>query len=94
MKAAIDRTVNNRIPLDIIHGDIDHFEKQKDFTYDMVAFNGLPQYVDELKRQGIRFITILDPALVTNNNYEPYVWGNQLDVWIKWPSNNNPQVFR
>lgn len=93
MKAAVDRTVNANIPLDIIHGDIDHFEKQKDFTYDLVAFNGLPQYVDELKSKGIRFITILDPALVVNDNYGPYVRGDQLDVWIKWPADVNPQAL-
>ena len=49
MKAAIDRTVNAGIPFDIQHGDIDHFERQKDFTYDKVKFNGLPAYVGNYK---------------------------------------------
>lgn len=39
--------------------DIDHFRKHLDFTYDKELFKGLPEYVDELKSQGIRFITIL-----------------------------------
>lgn len=91
MKAAIDRTVNAKIPIDIIHGDIDYFDKQKDFTYDPVNFRGLPDYVNELKSRGIRFITILDPALVANNNYEPYARGNAKDIWIKWPADMNPQ---
>lgn len=93
MKAAIDRTVGAQIPFDIQHGDIDHFERQKDFTYDKVNFNGLPAYVDELKSKGIRFIPIVDPALVTNEpNYMPYVRGMKQDVWIKWPHDLNPQA--
>lgn len=34
-------------------------DKNLDFTYDTVNFAGLPQYIDELKEQGIRFIIIL-----------------------------------
>ncbi|CAF0715427.1 unnamed protein product [Brachionus calyciflorus] len=93
MKGAISRTVNAGIPLDIQHGDIDHFERKKDFTYDKVNFAGFPEYINELKSKGIRFIPIVDPALVTNEpNYMPYVRGMQQDVWIKWPQDINPQA--
>lgn len=33
--------------------------KQLDFTYDTQAFNGLPQYIKELRAKGVRFIIIL-----------------------------------
>ena len=57
-----------------IIGDIDHFERQKDFTYDKIRFANLSVYVDELKTKGIRFIPIVDPALVTNeNDYLPFI---------------------
>lgn len=93
MKGAISRTVDAGIPLDIQHGDIDHFERNKDFTYNKVAFAGLPDYVNELRSKGIRFIPIVDPALVTNEpDYQPYNRGMQSDVWIKWPQDINPQV--
>ncbi len=60
--------------LSFIKGDIDHFERQKDFTYDKIRFKDFPDYVNELKSRGIRFIPILDPALVTNeNDYMPYI---------------------
>lgn len=39
--------------------DIDHFYKNLDFTYNNKTFENLPEYVNELKSQGIRFITIL-----------------------------------
>ena len=74
MKGAIDRTVNAGIPFDIQHGDIDHFERNKDFTYDKTNFRDLPLYVEQLKTRGIRFIPIVDPVLVTNeNDYLPYI---------------------
>lgn len=53
----------------------------------------MPEYIAELKSKGIRFIPIVDPALVTNEpNYMPYVRGMQKDVWIKWPIDLNPQA--
>ena len=30
-----------------------------DFTYDPVRFNGLPAYVDQLKSEGVKYISIL-----------------------------------
>ena len=33
--------------------------KQLDFTYDVVAFKGLPELIKELRTKGIRFIIIL-----------------------------------
>lgn len=54
----------------------------------------MPQYIDSIRaNNGIRFIPIVDPALVTNEaNYQPYQRGMQSDVWIKWDSDNNPQT--
>lgn len=94
LQAMINRNVAARIPLDIQYGDIDHFERNKDFTYDRTNFNGLPDYVKQLYSQyGIRWIPIVDPALVTNEpDYMPYQRGMQSDVWVKWPDDNNPQT--
>lgn len=76
------------------YADIDHFDRNLDFTYDPVNFAGLPQYVDQLKNEGIKFIIIIDPALNTEvPGYQPYIRGQQQDVWIKWPANNNPQYW-
>jgi maltase-glucoamylase len=64
LKAAVDRTINAQIPLDIQYADIDYFDRQLDFTYDKVNFAGLPEYINQIKQQGIRFIPILDPAIM------------------------------
>ena len=40
-------------------GDIDIMERSLDFTYDRDNFAGLPEYIQELKSRGIKFVTIL-----------------------------------
>ena len=47
------------IPQDVQYGDIDYMERQLDFTINSKTYNGLPNYVRELKKAGIRYITIL-----------------------------------
>ena len=73
LTAAVTRTLDAKIPLDIQYADIDHFRKQLDFTYDEVNFKGLPQYIDELKTRGVRFIIILVSELQTACNYSKNV---------------------
>ncbi|CAF1070902.1 unnamed protein product, partial [Didymodactylos carnosus] len=92
MKAAMNRTVSNGIPLDIMYGDIDYFENQLDFTWDPIRFKDLPKFVDSLHDQGMKFITILDPAIDSEQeNYPPYSNGQAKDIWVKWPKDKNLQ---
>ena len=52
-------------------------------------FAGLPEYVKELKGQGIKFVTILDPCISTGeeeSTYRPLQLGNEMDVWLREPS--------
>lgn len=39
--------------------DIDYMEDKKDFTYDKVAFNGLPDFVQDLHNHGQKYVIIL-----------------------------------
>ena len=92
MRAAMERTVSANISLDVLYGDIDYFHDRLDFTWDPVAFNGLPAFVDSLHDSGMRFITILDPAIDSEaRNYSVYTDGQKKDIWIKWPERQNLQ---
>ncbi|CAF0867380.1 unnamed protein product [Adineta ricciae] len=92
MKAAMQRTLDGQIPLDVMYGDIDYFRNQLDFTWDPIRFKGLPEYVDWLHTQGMKFITILDPAIDSEEpNYAVFSEGQQSDIWIKWPEAKNIQ---
>ena len=44
---------------DIQYTDIDYMEEKKDFTYDKVKFQELPEFYDYLHEKGQRYIPIL-----------------------------------
>jgi alpha-glucosidase (family GH31 glycosyl hydrolase) len=44
---------------DVQYGDIDIMDKELDFTVNNDRFKGLPEYVEDLKAKGIKFVTIL-----------------------------------
>lgn len=55
---------------------------RRDFTIDPVNFRDLPALVDEVKKGGLRFVIILDPAIA--NDYETYERGVALSVYAEW----------
>ena len=78
--------------MSVRYGDIDYFDKRLDFTWDPNNFKGLPEYVDWLHENGMKFITILDPAIDSEaKNYDAYTRGQDRDIWIKWPERRNVQ---
>ncbi|XP_064607330.1 maltase-glucoamylase-like [Liolophura sinensis] len=91
MKAAHDRMVAAKIPYDVQFGDIDYMDERKDFTISPTNFAGLPDFVKAIHKEGMKFIIILDPGLVSNmSGYRPYELGRQNDVFIKWPQGTSP----
>ncbi|KFQ23739.1 Maltase-glucoamylase, intestinal, partial [Mesitornis unicolor] len=77
------------IPYDVQYVDIDHMERQLDFTIG-TRFAGLPALINRIKEEGMRFIIILDPTISGNEtNYPTYSRGVQDDVFIKWPNTND-----
>ena len=96
MVAAVDRMNEFKIPQDAQWGDIDIMERSLDFTVDQERFGGLPEFVDNLKSNGVKFVTILDPCISIgepNCTYRPFDLGEQFDVWVKKP-NGGPVVGR
>ncbi|ELU16680.1 hypothetical protein CAPTEDRAFT_122965, partial [Capitella teleta] len=92
LQAAVERMRQYDIPHDIQYGDIDYMENRKDFTIDPEGWADLPEYVDQLKEEGTRFVIILDPAIAnydTPGVYPPLDNGNAMDIWVK-DSNGQP----
>ncbi|MFI9546087.1 glycoside hydrolase family 31 protein [Streptomyces sp. NPDC052016] len=52
-----------RLPLDAVHLDIDHLDDHQVFTVDQERFPKLPVLADELRRDGVRLVSIVDPAV-------------------------------
>ncbi len=52
--------------------------------------------MDELKEEGVKFVTILDPCISTGagDDYRPYTLGNEMDVWVKEADGVTPALGR
>ncbi|KAB1283121.1 Sucrase-isomaltase; intestinal [Camelus dromedarius] len=75
---------------DVQYTDIDYMERQLDFTIDD-EFWDLPQFVDKIRNEGMRYIIILDPAISGNETkpYPAFERGQEKDVFVKWPNTND-----
>uniref|UniRef100_G1KU70 P-type domain-containing protein n=1 Tax=Anolis carolinensis TaxID=28377 RepID=G1KU70_ANOCA len=79
-----------KIPYDVQYTDIDYMERKLDFTLGK-NFSDLPDFVNEIKADGSRFIIILDPAISGNetSSYETFTKGLQNNVFITWPNSTD-----
>lgn len=48
---------------DVQYGDIDYMIRQLDFTFDPIAYDGLPDFVRSIRKDGLRYIIILVIAI-------------------------------
>ena len=73
----------NNIPLDAVYLDIDYMEGYKDFTVSEERFPDFPQFVQEMRDEGIRLIPIIDAGVKIENGYELYEEGRQYQFFCK-----------
>ncbi|XP_028723035.1 sucrase-isomaltase, intestinal [Peromyscus leucopus] len=97
VKEVVRRNREAGIPYDAQVTDIDYMEDKKDFTYDEVAFNGLPEFAQDLHNHGQKYIIILDPAISINKRangaeYETYNRGEEQKVWVSEPDGTTPLI--
>ncbi|XP_054285968.1 lysosomal alpha-glucosidase-like [Macrosteles quadrilineatus] len=92
-----NRTRNAGIPLDTQWNDIDYMVRRNDFTYDPVAYKGLPQFVDLLHKEGMHYMIITDPGVSAgepSGTYPPYDEGLKDGVFIMDPSEDKPFITK
>ncbi|KAK2727592.1 hypothetical protein QYM36_008166, partial [Artemia franciscana] len=88
MKQAVERTLDNGIPLDVQFLDIDHMENQTDFTISP-EFDGIKDFIAETKATGLRWIPILDPAIDTERmNYSVHSAALEANIYFTWPNSS------
>ncbi|XP_063595395.1 maltase-glucoamylase-like [Penaeus indicus] len=93
LTSAVSRTRRHGIPQDVQYADIDHMDRRLDFTYDKEHFAGLPEYIRQVKSEGLRFVIILDPAInaeLPAGEYPVHEAGVANDVYITWPEGQAP----
>ncbi|OIJ92530.1 glycosyl hydrolase [Streptomyces sp. MUSC 14] len=71
------------LPLDAVHLDIDHYDGHQVFTVDQERFPKLPVLAEELRRNGIRLVSIVDPAVKAAPGNAVYEGGSALDAFVR-----------
>lgn len=65
----------NNLPLDSVCMDIDYMEDYKDFTVEQKKFPDFSNYVEKLKKDGIRLVPIIDAGIKMQDGYDVYEQG-------------------
>ncbi|MGW3461611.1 glycoside hydrolase family 31 protein [Streptomyces olivaceoviridis] len=71
------------LPLDAVHLDIDHYDDHQVFTVDQERFPKLPVLAEELRRDGIRLVSIVDPAVRAEPGSAVYESGAAADAFVR-----------
>ncbi|MBA4862040.1 glycosyl hydrolase [Streptomyces sp. PSKA54] len=71
------------LPLDAVHLDIDHYDGHRVFTVDQERFPTLPALAEELRRDGIRLVSIVDPAVKAEPGNALYDAGTAADAFVR-----------
>ena len=82
-------------PLDVLWSDIDYMDWWRDFTVATeLTFKGLPEFVDLLHSQNIKYVPIMDAglALVPDPTYTALKEGLDLGVFIKSGNPNRDKM--
>ena len=71
------------IPCDVIFLDIDYMDGYRVFTWNKDSFPDPDKLISDLREQGFRVVTIVDPGVKTDEGYPVYVEGRERDLYCK-----------
>ncbi|WP_328441632.1 glycoside hydrolase family 31 protein [Streptomyces sp. NBC_00444] len=71
------------LPLDAVHLDIDHYDAHQVFTVDQEHFPKLPQLAEDLRRDGVRLVSIVDPAVKAAPGNAVYDSGSDEGAFVR-----------
>ncbi|KAG9343865.1 hypothetical protein JZ751_013249 [Albula glossodonta] len=93
-RAVAQRMRRAGFPLDVQWNDLDYADKRRVFTFDPKRFGDLPEMVEELHREGMKYVLILDPGISSTSppgSYKPFDEGLRRGVFIK-NANGQPLI--
>lgn len=71
------------LPLSVLHLDIDHYDAHQVFTVDRERFPDLPGLANELREQGVRLVSIVDPAVKAEPGNAVYDGGTAVGAFVR-----------
>ena len=85
MRFIADNFREQHVPCDALFLDIAYMDGFRIFTWDKTGFPDPPQMLSDLRRQGFRVVTIIDPGAKQDPNYWVYQQGLADDDFVKMP---------
>lgn len=73
------------IPCDTIHLDIDYMDGYRVFTIDKKKFPDMKRLTEDLAKEGIRIVTIMDPGVKSEKGYPVYDEGAEKKYFAQTP---------
>jgi alpha-glucosidase len=71
------------LPLSAVHLDIDHYRGHRVFTVDSERFPDLPALAEELRADGVRLVSIVDPAVKAEPGNPVYDSGAECGAFVR-----------
>ncbi|MEU1693075.1 glycoside hydrolase family 31 protein [Streptomyces hirsutus] len=71
------------LPLDAVHLGSGHHDAHQGFTVDQERFPKLPALADELRRDGIRLVSVVGPAVPAGDGHAVYDAGVARDAFVR-----------
>jgi alpha-glucosidase len=74
---------SRKIPCDTIVLDIDYMDGYRVFTHSRERFPDFQKMITDLRKDNFRIVTIIDPGVKQDENYELYLEGKEKDLFAK-----------
>lgn len=71
------------LPLDSVYLDIDYMERYKDFTVNQDTFGDFGQFVQEMKKEHVHLVPIIDGGVKVEDGYDVYEEGKEDGYFCK-----------
>ncbi|MGW2953082.1 glycoside hydrolase family 31 protein [Streptomyces eurythermus] len=71
------------LPLDAVHLGSGHYDDHRVFTVDQERFPKLPVLAEELRRDGIRLVSVVEPAVRAEPGGAVYDGGGAVDAFVR-----------
>ena len=75
-------------PCDSLWLDIDYMDGFRNFTWNLATFPEPRKLIEELRQQGLRMVTIIDPGTKLDEGYAVYQQGQERDYFCHYPDGN------
>jgi len=76
---------NRKIPCDVLYFDIHYMDEYRVFSWNKERFPNPKKMINELGEMGFKTVSIIDPGVKQDENYDVYKSGKSEDAFVKYP---------